>query len=189
MKLLLLTSVYPQYVRDFYAVHPELSSGSYSLQREAIDFDAYSWNGVWGHWLKPHGYQVDEVILNMEPLQRAWARENDVPDWQRVGLEQVAIAQIKSSKPDILWCEVLDEGFLKRVLSETPSIKLVLGWVGSAIPRTDVWRHMHLVLSCAAESVEYFERHGIRSLHFDHAFDPRINERLGRLARTLMRHS
>jgi len=68
---------------------------------------------------------------------------------------------------------------LEIEISQTiPSIKLILGWCGSAIPHTKVWQYMNLILSCAPESVEKFRGLDLKSQHFNHAFDPRINSRL-----------
>lgn len=185
MRLLLLTTVYPRYMTHFYERHPGLASKEYAAQRDALRQDAYSWIGVWPNYLAPHGFDADDVIMNIAPVQRAWARENGLKSWRDLPLEDIAVARIKQAKPDVLWCEVLEERLLRRIRVETPSVRLVLGWVGSAIPNTRVWESMDLVLSCAPESVEYFAARGIRSGHFNHGFDPRINARLKRAAKTI----
>jgi hypothetical protein len=50
--------------------------------------------------------------------------------------------------------------------------------MGSAIPRTDLWRYLDLALSCAPESVEHLQKIGMPAALLQHGFDPRINERL-----------
>src|SRR3990172_3681283 len=93
-------------------------------------------------------------------------------------LEEIAFTQARRFEPEILWFEDSSEDLPKRIRSEIPSIRLVLGWAGSAIPRTDIWRRMDLVLSCAQESVEELQKAGYPTVQLHHGFDPRINGRL-----------
>ena len=178
MKLLRITSLYPTYIREFYRKNHGLSGKSYEEQKKSLDFDAFGWSDYWMHALSPLGYEVREIILNIEPLQQAWARENDLPDPTSMKLEEIAFTQARRFEPEILWFEDSSEDLLKRIRSEIPSIRLVLGWAGSAIPRTDIWRRMDLVLSCAQESVEVLKKAGYPTVQLHHGFDPRINGRL-----------
>ena len=91
----------------------------------------------------------------------------------------IAVEQLQRFRPDVLWYNDSDEELLLQILDAVPSIRLVFGWVGSAIPRTDIWNHMDLILSCAPESVAAMEQAGHAAAHLHHGFDPRI---IGRLA-------
>ncbi|MBJ6724076.1 CgeB family protein [Geomesophilobacter sediminis] len=178
MKLLKITSFYPSYLSEFYAQRPGLAEKSFVEQKEALDFDAFGWSDYWSNALEPLGYQVMEVTINAAPLQRAWGRENGGPAGGRMDLKQIAVAQAKDFQPDILWFDDPDVDLLLRIREECPSIRLVLGWSGSPIAHTDVWRRTHLILSCAPEAVNYFRGLGLNAAHLDHGFDPRINSRL-----------
>jgi glycosyltransferase involved in cell wall biosynthesis len=178
MKLLRITRLYPNYIRDFYRKNHGLSGMSYGEQKKILDYDAFGWSDYWLHALSPLGYEVQEVTLNAEPLQRAWARENHLPNPTSLKLDEIAVAQARKFEPEILWFEDYSEELLKSILFEIPSVRLVLGWVGSAIPRTDIWRRMDLVLSCAQESVECLRKAGFPTAQLHHGFDPRINGRL-----------
>lgn len=178
MKLLKITTCYKSYLRDFYKKRPGLAKKSYSEQKAAIDYDAFGWADYWSHALTPLGYEVMEITINAEPMQRAWERENSLPDSADMGMKGIVLEQVKWFKPEILWFNALDEDLLKQIRSEVPSIRLVLGWVGSAIPQTDAWSHMDLVLSCAQESVDWLRGKGFRADQLHHGFDPRVNERI-----------
>jgi spore maturation protein CgeB len=178
MKLLKITRLYKDYIRVFYRKNPDLSSSSYDEQKKTLDYDAFGWSDYWLHALSPLGYEVMEVNVNVEPLQRAWARENYLPNSSSVNLAEIAFEQARKFEPEVIWFEDGPEELLKRIRSEIPSIRLVLGWVGSAIPRTDIWRQMDLVLSCAQESVGLLQNAGHSAAQLHHGFDPRINTRL-----------
>jgi glycosyltransferase involved in cell wall biosynthesis len=178
MKFLRITSLYPSYIRNFYRKNHGLSGKSYREQKKILDYDAFGWSDYWLHALSPLGYEVQEVTLNIEPMQRAWARENHLPNPTSIKLDEIGVAQARTFEPEILWFEDSSGELLKRIRSEIPSIRLVLGWAGSAIPRTDIWRRMDIVLSCAQESVEYLRNAGYPTAQLHHGFDPRINGRL-----------
>lgn len=178
MKLLRITTLYSAYLKKFYTAHPEMAEKSYAEQRAVLDYDAFGWADFWSHALTPLGYDVAEVTMNAEPMQRAWAKENSLPNAERMDLKEIALAQVKSFKSEILWCDDPNEDLLKQIRLEIPSIKLVIGWVGSAIPQTNVWRQMDLILSCAPESVRYLQKVGFSAAQLYHGFDPRINDRL-----------
>jgi spore maturation protein CgeB len=178
MKLARITTLYPGNLKDFYSRHQGISKQSYQEQKKNLEYNAFGWSDFWDDALIPLGYDVMEIILNAEPMQRAWARENSIPDSGGMGLNEIALEQIKWFQPDILWFDDLSEDLLKRIRFEFPSIRLVLGWVGSAIPKSSIWQHMDLILTCAPESRDYLQAAGFRSKQIHHGFDPRINSRL-----------
>ena len=91
----------------------------------------------------------------------------------------IAVEQLRRFRPEVLWYNDTDEELLLQILDTVPSVRLVLGWVGSAIPRTNMSGHTDLILSCAPESVAAMEQAGHAAAHLHHGFDPRI---IGRLA-------
>ncbi len=178
MKLLKITTFNPSYLIRLYRKHPLLAEKSFTEQKTALDYDAFGWSDFWSTALTRLGFEVMEITYNVEPMQRAWARENSLSNPANADLKEIALAQVKKIKPDILWFDDSDENLLQRIRLETPSIRLVLGWVGSAIPKTNVWQQMNLVLSCAPESVEKLRKAGFKAEQLHHGFDPRINMRL-----------
>ena len=178
MKLLIITSCYPGYHYNFYNKHPGLKSKTFAEQKSVLDYDAFGWADFWSIALVPLGYDVIEVTLNANYMQNAWMQEYARPNKRQVVLQEIALAQVKHHKPDILWYDHSDCELLSQIRSEVPSLRLVIGWTGSAIPVNDAWRHMDVVLSCAAESVEKLREKGIHSEQLHHGFDSRINDRL-----------
>ena len=180
MKLLIITSSYPKYLQYFYGSHPDLCTRSFREQKEAYEEDCCGWSSSWRWGLRPYGFEVSDLVWNVEPMQRAWAREKGGERWERLELKQIALLQAQEIQPDLLWFDDYDQVLLKALRQEIPSIRGVLGWVGSAIPKTQVWPDLDLVLSCAPESVETLTKAGYPALCFPHSFDPAIVDRLKR---------
>jgi hypothetical protein len=150
------------------------------MQHQMLMHDSVAWADFWAVALAKLGYETCEVISNIEPLQRAWACENGVAveeDWPFA----VAMAQVKDFKPDVLFVNeyaLYSSAFLRRLRFECPSIRLVLGWCGAPYRDPSVFREYDIVLSSVPELVEKFVAQGHRSFRINHAFDPRVLERL-----------
>ena len=145
------------------------------MQYQALAADFFGLADFWSYALRPIGYEVLEIILNNEILQKMWAAENNINE---ADAGKIVISQLKMFKPDILWYDHYDEILLDQILSETKSLKLILGWTGSAIPNSKAWNRMNVVLTCAPETVQRFKKMGIKSEHIHHGFDDRILKKL-----------
>ncbi len=178
MRLLRLTTLYPGYIRQFYEERPKLRRAEYSTQKEALDSDAFGWADFWHVALAPLGYEVWDVPLNVEPLQRAWAREHLPPGALHSDPEEIAIRQARAFRPDILWFDDDRGDLLHGLRMENRSIRTVLGWSGSSLVGTGALREVDLMLSCSPEAVAHYRHQGLRSEVLHHAFDPRVSERL-----------
>ena len=68
--------------------------------------------------------------------------------------------------------------FLRRLRDVCPSLRLVLGWCGAPYSDGSVFGECDVVLSCVPELVSHFRAAGRRSRHVNHAFEPRVLEKL-----------
>jgi len=181
LKLVRLSSIYPAYQEQFYKKHPGLEDQNCTQQEEALFYDAFVQTDFWRDALAPLGYDFSEVIANVEPLQRAWARENGYEhpggDW----LLRLAAKRLEDLQPDILFVNdyiTFTRSWIKELRFRCPSIRLVLGWCGAPFPDADVFKGYDLVLSCVPELVEKFRDMGHEAQHLNHAFEPGILERI-----------
>ncbi|MDT5295719.1 MAG: spore maturation protein CgeB, partial [Acidobacteriota bacterium] len=173
---------HPTYLRQFYAARPRPASEPYAVQLAALIEDCYGSSDFWTRALGGLGYETGDTIANAEPLQRSWARENSLgcegDDW----LFEITAAQVRAFRPDVLIVadySTFTADFLRRLRSESPSLRLVLGWCGAPFGDPSVFREWDVVLSCIPELVAHFRAEGHRSFHLDHAFEPRVLEKLG----------
>lgn len=176
-----ITTNYPGFLRQFYARRPELKSQPYASQHAALMQEAAGWADFWSVALAGLGYEADEVVSNAEPMQRAWARERglalDGPSW----LFDITAAQVRSFAPEVLFVNdysTFTAAYLRRLKSETPSIRLVLGWCGAQYSDAAVFGEYDVTLTSVPELAADFRARGLRCEHFNHAFEPRV---LGRI--------
>lgn len=181
MKIAKITTFYPIYLHEFYKRHTQLVQQSYINQKQALDYDAFGWSDFWDKALTSLGYEVMEVVVNAELLQKRWAKENDIGDTSQNWQLQIAFEQIKKFKPTILFLEdysIFPSSCLEDLKQICPSIRLIMSWCGAPYVDETIFKSHDYVLSCIPELVETYRALGLRSEHIHHAFDPRILDRL-----------
>ena len=181
MRLLKL-GIYPSvYLDQFYTRRPELASQLYSVQIDALIGDCFGSSDFWTQALGGLGYETCDLIANAEALQKRWATENDLSYQEDDWLFEITLAQIKTFRPAAVIVadySTFSAAFLRQLRRECPSIHLIIGWCGAPYRDEEVFHAWDIVLSCIPELVEHFQSNGHNSFHLNHAFDPRILEKL-----------
>lgn len=178
MKFLRITNACVNYSDYFYARRPELLNAPFEVQKEQVDYDHLAWGTAYVDALAKLGYQTEQFVADILPLQRAWAAEHGLPDAMRAPGERIVFEQIRQFQPDILQFEMNDGALLREIRASFPSIKLVIGWEGSALSTGKTWADTDLMLSCAPEAVDKLRKLGVRADHLHHAFNPELRNRL-----------
>lgn len=181
MRLLKLGIYHTAYLRDFYRRQPELARQNYAVQHESLIDDCFGSSDFWTRALNKLDYETVEIIANAEPLQKRWALENDFNADEHGWLFDIAAAQIKKFRPDVLLVadySTFTAEFLRNIKRECPAIRLVLGWCGAPYNDASVFGEWNVALSCIPELVADFTSKGIKSFHVNHAFEPRILEKI-----------
>jgi len=181
MRILKLGVYYPAYLAQFYRERPELQRADYATQHASLMHDAFGSSYFWTAALRNLGHVTSDLVINAEPLQRAWAREHSLPwpgeDWRfAVGREQV-----QAFRPDVLLVadySTVTYAYLRQLQSECPSIRRTAIWCGAPYRNGGVFRACDIVLSCVPELVEDFRAQGHHAVHLNHAFEPRVLESL-----------
>lgn len=181
MRLLKLGVYYPAYLRQFYARCAGLESQPYSVQHASLMQDGFGSADFWTTALARLGYETADIIANAAPLQRRWASENGTTSGEHDWLFDITAAQVQKFRPDVIIVadySTVTAAFLRRLREACPSIRLILGWCGAPYSDPSVFREWDIVLSCIPELVGHFRQHGHQCFHVNHAFDPRLLERL-----------
>jgi spore maturation protein CgeB len=172
MKIAILTFLYRQSLDAFYSTHPSIGSVPYSEHCRLLNDTMSLWASGWDHALSESGFEVLNIAVNAQPLLASWAAENS---YNSADPKEIAAEQIRRFRPDIIWYDYSDLRYLKDIKSSLNSLRLVLGWAGSAIVNYETFRETDAVISCAPESVVAIQKAGINAYHLHHAFDPHIN--------------
>ena len=182
MRLLKIGVYYPHYLEQFYARRPGLAAQPYAAQHAALIGDCFGSSDFWTKALSRLGYETCDLVANAEPMQKAWAAERGLACGETDWLFRVTEAQVRDFDPDVLLVadySTVTAAFLVRLREACPSLRLVLGWCGAPYADGSVFRACDVVLSCVPELVTRFRKEGHRSRHLNHAFEPRVLERLG----------
>jgi hypothetical protein len=181
LRLQKITNVSPRYLARFYAERPGLDAQPFSDQHAALMADSFGWAEFWSVALAKLGYEANEVVANVLPMQKRWALDNGVAFDENSWALEVAAAQVSAFRPDVLF--VADHhnfpaAYVRQLKSDCPSIRLTIGWCGAPYSDPSIFNECDFVLSCIPELVEHFRRQGHRSYHLNHAFEPRILDRI-----------
>ena len=191
MRFLSVDSDYPAFIRSLYEEHPGLDEEPYAVQLQVRHDSLFGVADFYSANLQALGHDADEVHVNVEPLQRAWAAEHGVRvqgERRRLGrlvgisgrgwLEQILAEQVRQSRPDVLLIQdmpAFDPGFVGRLKTH---VGLLAGEHAASPIQHDVraLAAYDLVLSSFPPTVEAFRRHGIRAARLRLGFDPRVLE-------------
>jgi len=194
VRILVCDTYYLAALEHLYRTRPGLEEAPYAEQLAAVMDVQLGTADAYSHHLRELGHEAEDVILNWEPLQRAWAREHgtnsvlagvahSVPTFVGRALRQqllhrVAHEQIRAFDPDVLY--VQDLWFFTR--SELARMRrpgrLIVGQLGSRPPGDDRLREYDLILTSFPHYVQRLRADEVPSEYFAIAFYDRLLERL-----------
>jgi hypothetical protein len=195
MRILVLDFYYSAFLNSFYAKHSDLEQRPYGEQWRALMDQCFGTADFYSTNLIALGHQAIEIVVNCEPLQRRWAKENGIrlEEWvwgRRAGvipyprydqskdwLQTVLTAQVKDYRPDVLHIQDMNGTSAEFLREVRPHVKLITGQIACPISRAD-FREYDLVLSSFPHFVERFRAEGLRSEYFNLGFEPRVLQRL-----------
>lgn len=187
MRILIVDTCYPAFLAHHYASTPGLERRSYAEQRRALMDTFFGTADSYSHFLGELGHEAEEIVVDCEPLQQAWAKEHGMRSWwrrrrrDRPSPEAIVAAQVEAFQPDVLYLQHLNalDADLLRSLGRG---RLLAGQIASDMPPERQVRAFDLILTSFPHYVPRFRELGIPSEYLELAFDPRVLERLGPLS-------
>jgi hypothetical protein len=169
MKILIVDTYYPDFLKTLPSVVDYASGLDYALSRMFGTFDAYSRN------LRGYGHDVVDIIANHEALQKQWARERD---WSMSGFNArpIVLKQIEEFSPDIVFLQDLSF-FSAAELFNLRRKYLLAGQLSCAFEDDEKLKLMDVLLTSFPFYVSRFEQLGVRAEFLPLAFDPLVLER------------
>jgi hypothetical protein len=197
MRVLIVDTYYSDFLSTLYAQSPDLALQPYSEQWRSLMDQCFGTADFYSTNLNALGHEATEVVLNCEPLQRQWAKQNRLsldrgwtivrrrgvvpwprrtppPDWHYA----VLMAQVKQFSPDVLYVQDMNDmspAFLREV---RPLVKLIVGQIACPIMEAADFKDYDLILSSFPHYVDQFRRNGLTSEYFKLSFEPRVLEGL-----------
>ncbi len=204
MKIVIVDTYYPGFLARFCAGRPGLANAPASSQAQALLDACFGTSDFYSRHLNALGCQAQDLIVNCVELQQSWAQEHRVPlsRWalqlphrlfrlpvigphlaKLPGLMDVAIAQIKAAKPDVLYCQDLSF-FPGEVLHALKAdVKLIVGQIACPLPPESFLKGYDLILTSFPHFVDRLRALGVGSEYFRIGFDERVLSLLGTVAK------
>lgn len=200
MRIALLDTYYPRFLAAHYAAHPSLAGGAYTDQRQNLLGQVFGTSDFYSRHMQAMGHDVQDLIINCTPLQKTWAQEHRVRysalalklpqrllrlpvvgPWLSAlpGLVEIAVAQIKAARPDVLYCQ--DLWFLppQKLAELRPHVKLIIGQIASPLPPEAYLKGYDLIMTSFPHFVPRLRAMGVAAEYFRIGFDTRVLELLG----------
>lgn len=195
MRLLVINTDYPEFLRNLYLEHPGLAEKSYQEQMRERSRSCFGIADFYSANLRRLGHEAWDIHANNEPLQKKWASERGLklPSDNYWGLRfrkkmipwvsrlheprwffEVLSAQIKHAKPDVLVNTAMDSvpaRFMKEIKS---CARFLVGQIAAPLPQGEDFGCYDLVLSSLPNLVSYFRGLGLPSEIFPFAFERKV---------------
>jgi len=176
---LFLNVYYQGFMENIYRKNAQLLTASYRKQKNSLQNEFFGDSDFYSEGLKKAGWHAEDLIINCQPLQQAWARENN---FSGKGFE-IAIEQIRRAKPQIVYFQVLNVATRDFLSAIRPYTEIVAGQIASPVPaKTDI-SGFDIILSSFPHFVQRFRQSGITSYYQPLAFDSRVLEKIDGLPR------
>jgi spore maturation protein CgeB len=194
VRVAIVDTYYPAFVRSFYARHPGLEGEPYERQLTALLEESFGTSDAYSFHLRALGHDAIDLIVDCEPLQLRWARERGMhrierhalgrvpgrfgPLARRRLLRSIARDQIDAFAPDVVFCHNLSFFSRPQLDALRADSRLVVGQIASPLPEPEQLRGFDLVLTSFPHFVGRLEALGVDSEYFRLAVDPRVLDRL-----------
>ncbi len=182
IRLLKASSYYPRYIEWHYARRPELFEASYSIQHAALMADGYALSDSWKRHLGgPDGrFEITEVVVNAEILQKRWARENRVSYREDHWLEDIFVAQFLQCAPRVLYAHAweITPPLRRHCRGISAGPLLVMSYDGIGRHSREVFEESDLVITCLEHSARYYRAQGVDAHWMMFGFDPLVLQRI-----------
>lgn len=202
MRVAIVDSYYLRFLSTLYREKSELRYASYESQIRDLLATNFGTSDYYSRHLNDLGCEAQDLIVNCVPLQKRWAREHGIATsflamhmprrtfrlpvvgyWlsSLPGLMEVAIAQIKAFKPDVLYSQDINffpTDILKQLKND---VRLIVGQIASPLPPDSYLKGYDLILTSFPHFVPRLRDKGIASEYFRIGFDERILEKLGEI--------
>lgn len=179
-KLLIISSLYSEYIKQYYQKHPFIARRSFSEQYNHLLEDTSEPVGSYTQMYCTLGINAHCIIENAEYLQKQWALENGIKSTEG---KEIVFQQVNSYSPDVLWIEninYVEKGYIDYIRNKVPSIRLIIAshcapYNSRIIER---FKNLDFIITCTPGLKKEFENCGLKSYLIYHGFNPKVLERV-----------
>jgi spore maturation protein CgeB len=177
MRVLIVDTCYPGFLETHYADRPELTDAAYDVQWRALMDRFFGTSDAYSYFLGELDHEAHEVVVNCEPLQRAWVHEHGARVKRRLPLVRdpaLVLAQVEEYGPDVVYVQDLNVFGPKLLRALRERCRILVGQIASSAPPPRKLEPYDLILTSFPHFVPRFRDLGIASEYFRIGFDPRV---------------
>src|SRR5688572_16961290 len=79
MRVLIFDSYYPEFTKGLYELFPDLAHKPYQQQLQTLYDTGFARSDSLARNFRALGHEAEQIIVNIRPLQDAWAVEHGIP--------------------------------------------------------------------------------------------------------------
>jgi hypothetical protein len=193
VRVLVVDTYYPAFLRSHLAGSPGLADGRYDEQHAALMARHFGTGDAYARELRALGHDAWTVVANAEPLQLAWARERGARRLARaaarmptrIGIAaraalplRILEAQLAQLRPDVVYLQDLWLLSRRSLDALRAAGALVVGQIASAPPAPEVLRGFDLLVTSFPHYVDRFAGLGVDALELAIGYDVAVHEAL-----------
>lgn len=168
-----------------YKKNPGLRLQPYAEQKNALFRAGYVYSDSFARGMRALGHEAHEIVYDVEPLQKAWAREKGIKYNPGYWQCDILLTQLKNLKPEIVYFQDMDFlplSICRNLKRDFPFLKLLVMYRGCPIITPDIIRKLStadVLLAGVPILVEKYRKEGLKSHLVYHSFDEDILEKIG----------
>jgi predicted O-methyltransferase YrrM len=178
---LFINTYYPKFLASHARAHPKLETAPYAQQLDALRETRFGDSDFYSGGLRAAGWRADDLIVNADGPQRAWASENGVA---AEGLA-IAVEQIRRASPDVLYLQDLNLATRDFIAAVRPHVRLIAGQIASPVPTQAHLPGFDILISSFPHFVERFRAQGLTAYYQPLAFSSEVLEAVPAPARDI----
>ena len=170
-------TIYPIVTQRLLSRLPNYQQLSYRDLYEAVAGLYFAWSDYYVRHMRGLGHEAENVFADVEPLQKAWAKEHGIKWSANNWLREIALAQVREFQPQVIFIEdlyVFDAEFRRQLRAACRSRVLLLGYRASPTDDFSAFGDMDLLLTCVPNFAARLARSGVSVGVLQHAFEPAI---------------
>jgi spore maturation protein CgeB len=171
-----ITTFYREFLEYYYLSNPGIQDRPYGEQYRHLMDMKHAWSDFFQVHLKELGVEAFEIIYNAIPLQKAWAKEFNVPYSGKF-----IIRQLKVLQPEVVLFQdplSFPGDFYINLRKEVPTIRILAGHSCSPFTREHlkIFSLFNFMLTCSPGFKTIFDRNNITSHLFYHGFESSLSQ-------------
>lgn len=167
---------YPQALISLLQKYPDIRQKPYIDQISLFFSEKLVYSNSFSLAMRQLGHQADEVVSDVEWLQKTWAQENSVSYSETTWQQEIILAQIESMRPEIIYFQhspPLPYEIWKDLKHKYPFIKKVI--VHRAFPGDfNTLGSVDLLMVGTRHLVTQYAHYGIQARLLYHYFDESV---------------